>query len=155
MSDELNNVQPEVENTDKSVIYPQPDVKKDGDIARLHKECAKYRLALKNSNQEKLSIQQQFDDVRKELESVKLQNFEQLALSKLDKQGCLRSALVFKDIPQNCENLDDFIENYKKNNPFLFKKQKSKHGFSFKSGKNANYTPSQKMNNYIRSAIGR
>jgi len=155
MSDELTTSQPEVENTDKSVIYPQADIKKDGDIAKLHKECAKYRLALKNSNQEKLSIQQQFDDVRKELESVKIRNFEQLALLKLDNYGCLRSALVIKDIPQNCENLDDFIENYKQNNPFLFKKQKSKHGFSFKCGKNANYTPSQKMNNYIRSAIGR
>ena len=34
MSDELNNVQPEAENIDKSVIYPQPDVRKDGDIAK-------------------------------------------------------------------------------------------------------------------------
>ena len=155
MSDEQTNVQPEVEQADKSVIYQKFDVKRESDISKLHKECAKYRLALKTSNEEKLSIQQQFDDVKKQLESVKIQNFEQLAILKLDKQGCLRSSLVLKDIPQDCDNLDEFIENYKKNYPFLFSKKKNKHGFSFKSGKNANYTPSQKMNNYIRSAIGR
>lgn len=155
MNEENFDVQPEAESSDKSEIYQNLGVKKESDVAKLHKECAKYRLALKTSNQEKLSIQQQFDDVKKQLESVKAQSFEQIALMKLDKQGCLRSALVLKDIPQNCENLDEFIENYKKNCPFLFSNKKNKHGFSFKGGKNANYTPSQKMNNYIRSAIGR
>lgn len=155
MNEENFNVQSEAESVDKSEIYQNSGVRKESDVARLHKECAKYRLALKTSNQEKLTVQQQFDDVRKQLESLKAQSFEQTAMMKLDKQGCLRSALVLKDIPQDCENLDEFIENYKKNCPFLFSKQKSKHGFSFKGGKNANYTPSQKMNNYIRSAIGR
>ena len=155
MNEENFNVQSEAESVDKSEIYQNSGVRKESDVARLHKECAKYRLALKTSNQEKLTVQQQFDDVRKQLESLKAQSFEQIALMKLDKQGCLRSALVLKDIPQDCENLDEFIENYRKNCPFLFSNKKSKHGFSFKGGKNANYTPSQKMNNYIRSAIGR
>ena len=39
---------------------------KSPEIAKLHKECAKYRTALKTSNEEKEAVQRQFDDLQQE-----------------------------------------------------------------------------------------
>lgn len=43
---------------------------KSPEIAKLHKECAKYRTALKTSNEEKEAVQRQFDDLQQEYKRV-------------------------------------------------------------------------------------
>lgn len=125
------------------------------EIAKLHRECAKYRNALKASIEEKADVQKRFDDIKTELDSVHKQKYQQDILFKLEKYGCRKPDLVLKDIPENCENLEEFLSDYQKENPFLFESPKVKHGYSFRGSRASNYTPSQQMNNYIRSALGR
>jgi len=130
-------------------------VKQNDEIAKLHRECAKYRTALNSSKEEKANLQKMFDDLQNELKSVTQLKKNQEITHKLELAGCLKPDLVLADIPQDCENLEEFVDLYKKNNPFLFKQTKIKHGFAFRGGKASNYTTSQQMNNYIRSALGR
>ncbi len=152
MSDEL--IQPAVE----SQKVEEPAAQKiipPNEIAKLHRECAKYRNALKSLNDENADIQKQLGNVQSELESANKQNFQQSVLHKLELNGCLKPLLVLKDIPEDCNDIDEFLASYKKENSFLFKSEKIKHGFSFKNSRAVNYSPSQQMNNYIRSALGR
>lgn len=125
------------------------------EIAKLHRECAKYRTALNTTNDEKANLQKQFDELKIELEKIVNVKKEQEILFKLEKAGCLKPNLVLSEIPADCEDLDGFIKNYKNENLFLFERKKQKHGFSFRGSKSSNYTTSQQMNNYIRSALGR
>ena len=53
------------------------------------------------------------------------------------------------------DTLETFIEDYKENNKFLFKAQKQNAGGTFKASGIKNLTPSQKMDAYIRAALGR
>jgi len=133
----------------------QPSEKQLNQIAKLHRECAKYRTALNTSNSEKAELQKLFDDLKADYALLSKQNNDQNIIRKLERAGCLKPALVLKDIPEDCQNTDEFLEEYQALNPFLFQKPKTRHGFSFKGGKASNYTASQQMNNYIRSAIGR
>lgn len=125
------------------------------EIAKLHRECAKYRTALNTTNDEKANLQKQFDELKIELEKIVNVKKEQEILFKLEKAGCLKPKLVLSEIPADCEDLDGFIKNYKNENQFLFERKKQKHGFSFRGSRSSNYTTSQQMNNYIRSALGR
>lgn len=125
------------------------------EIAKLHRECAKYRTALNTTNDEKANLQKQFDELKIELEKIVNVKKEQEILFKLEKAGCLKPNLVLSEIPADCEDLDGFIKNYKNENLFLFERKKQKHGFSFRGSRSSNYTTSQQMNNYIRSALGR
>lgn len=125
------------------------------EIAKLHRECAKYRTALNTTNDEKANLQKQFDELKIELEKIVNVKKEQDILFKLEKAGCLKPNLVLSEIPADCEDLDGFIKNYKNENLFLFERKKQKHGFSFRGSRSSNYTTSQQMNNYIRSALGR
>lgn len=157
MSDELivsevSENQPEVENQEPAA---QKNVSQNSEVAKLHRECAKYRTALNASNEEKTALQKNFDDAKNEIESLTKQKFEGEILHKLDKIGCLKPNLVLSEIPADCEDLDQFLKVYKNENPFLFKSEKVRHGFAFRGGKASNYTTSQQMNNYIRSALGR
>lgn len=157
MSDELivsevSENQPEVENQEPAA---QKNVSQNSEVAKLHRECAKYRTALNASNEEKTTLQKNFDDAKNEIESLTKQKFEGEILHKLDKIGCLKPNLVLSEIPADCEDLDQFLKVYKNENPFLFKSEKVRHGFAFRGGKASNYTTSQQMNNYIRSALGR
>lgn len=152
MSDEV--FQPEVENQEKTESAAQENIASN-EIAKLHRECAKYRNALKASNEEKADVQRQFDEIKTELDSVCKQKIQQDILFKLEKSGCLKPSLVIKEIPEDCENIDDFLASYRAENPFLFESPKVKHGYSFRGGRASNYTTSQQMNNYIRSALGR
>lgn len=128
---------------------------KSPEIAKLHKECAKYRTALKTSNEEKEAVQRQFDDLQQEYKRVLNSKREQEILHKLQIKGCKKPELALRDIPADCNDLDEFLSLYSKDNSFLFDKPKTKHGYSFRGGRASNYTPSQQMNNYIRSALGR
>ncbi|MGN0014240.1 MAG: hypothetical protein ACI37T_02340 [Candidatus Gastranaerophilaceae bacterium] len=152
MSDE--NFQPEVESQEKEEPAAQENVSSN-EIAKLHRECAKYRNALKTSNEEKADVQKQFDEIKTELDSVCKQKIQQDILFKLEKFGCLKPSLVLKDMLEECDNIDEFLASYRVENPFLFESPKVKHGYSFRGGRAVNYTPSQQMNNYIRSALGR
>lgn len=146
--------------TDKSNLSePENEIKKSeiskNEIAKLHRECAKYRTALNTSNNEKANLQKQFDELKIELEKIVNVKKEQEILFKLEQAGCLKPKLVLSEIPADCEDLDVFIKNYKIENRFLFEQKKQKHGFSFRGSKSSHYTTSQQMNNYIRSALGR
>lgn len=149
---DVSETQPEVE---KNEPVAQKNASQNSEIAKLHRECAKYRTALNASNEEKTVLQQNFDEAKNQIENLTKQKFESEILHKLEKIGCLKPTLVLSEIPAECEDIDDFLKVYKKENSFLFKGEKNRHGFSFRGGKSSNYTTSQQMNNYIRSALGR
>ncbi len=152
MTDE--KIQPVVDTAENIEPAAQNKISSN-EIAKLHRECAKYRNALKAFNEEKATTQKQFDEIKTELNSVYQQKREQNILFKLEKSGCLKPSLVLKDIPEDCSDLDEFILVYQKENPFLFKCPKTKHGYSFRGNRASNYSSSQQMNNYIRSALRR
>ncbi|MBQ2643980.1 hypothetical protein IJG14_00225 [bacterium] len=153
------NYSPE-ENNDENQLNSEPEVqnlsqKQLKQIAKLHKECAKYRTALNASNAEYADLKSLFQNLQVQFDTVSKQKNNQDYIHKLENLGCLKPELVLKDIPDDCQNFDEFINEYQINNPFLFKKTKYRHGFSFRGSKSSNYTASQQMNNYIRSALGR
>lgn len=157
MSDELtenSETQPAVEQ-EKEEPAAQKNVSQNPEVAKLHRECAKYRTALNASNEEKTALQKDFDEAKNEIENLTKQKKESEILYKLEKIGCLKPMLVLSDIPADCEDIDGFLEFYKNENRFLFSSEKNRHGFAFRGGKASNYTTSQQMNNYIRSALGR
>lgn len=157
MSDELtenSETQPAVEQ-EKEEPAAQKNVSQNPEVAKLHRECAKYRTALNASNEEKTALQKDFDDARNEIQILTQQKKESEILYKLEKIGCLKPMLVLSDIPADCEDIDGFLNVYKNENRFLFSREKNRHGFAFRGGKASNYTTSQQMNNYIRSALGR
>lgn len=151
----VSDSQPVVENEKINRQIIQQKNAKSNELAKLHRECAKYRTALNSTSDEKISLQKQFDDLKIQLAEVTNQKREQEILFKLEKNGCLKPKLVLSEIPADCDDLDEFLSKYKNENPFLFKTKKEKHGYSFRGVRASNYTASQQMNNYIRSALGR
>lgn len=149
---EVSENQPVVES-EEPVAQKNPS--QNSEVAKLHRECAKYRTALNASNEEKTTLQKNLDEAKCQIENLTKQKNEGEILHKLEKIGCLKPKLVLSEIPAECEDLDDFLVVYKKENPFLFESEKTRHGFTFRGGKASNYTTSQQMNNYIRSALGR
>lgn len=143
----LKNIESEAQNFENQ--------KQLSEIAKLHRECAKYRTSLNSANTEKAELEKLLQNLKADFETISKEKLNQEILYKLEMSGCLKPNLVLKDIPAECENLDDFLTDYKNNNPFLFQQQKTRHGFAFKGVKSTNYTSSQQMNNYIRSALGR
>ena len=141
---DVSEIQPEVEKNEPAA---QKNVSQNSEVAKLHRECAKYRTALNASNEEKTVLQQNFDEAKNQIENLTKQKFEGEILHKLDTIGCLKPKLVLSEIPADCEDIDGFLK--------VYKNEKTRHGFSFRGGKASNYTTSQQMNNYIRSALGR
>ena len=128
------------------------------EIEKLRKEAAKYRTSSKAETQQKLEIKAKADEIQKELDALKKEHRNLSLIQKLDRAGCIKSELVAKDIPADivtAEDLETFIEDYKENNKFLFKAQKQNAGGTFKASGIKNLTPSQKMDAYIRAALGR
>lgn len=146
--------QPAVEQ-EKEEPAAQKNVSQNSEVAKLHRECAKYRTALNAANEEKTTLQKDFDEAKIKIENLTKQKIESEILHKLEKIGCLKPTLVLSEIPADCEDIDEFLKVYKNENQFLFRSEKSRHGFSFRGGKTSNYTTSQQMNNYIRTALGR
>jgi len=156
--------------TEENLQNKQLDTEKDGQsgtdksesiedlkaqIASLRKENAKYRISAKNSGSEKETISEELKKLRDEFEATKKENILVKRQSLLDKAGCVKSELVVKDIPEDCEDVEKFIDKYKEENPYLFKETNKSHGGNHKgSGKNT-LTPSQQMDAYIRAALGR
>lgn len=125
------------------------------EIEKLRKEAAKYRISSKSATEEKEIFKQKTEEITKELDALKIKHKELEIMRTLDKAGCIKSELVAKDIPIDCENLEDFVDSYKKENKFLFKQQKENIGSSFKTPTTKNLTPTQQMDAYIRAALGR
>lgn len=125
------------------------------EIEKLRKESAKYRVSSRDEALQKQEIEQKAHEIQKELDALKSSHKSLSIMRKLDKAGCIKSELVAKDMPADCENLDDFIESYKSENAFLFKTQKQSRGGTFKPSVSKSLTPSQQMDAYIRRALGR
>lgn len=125
------------------------------EIEKLRKEAAKYRTASKNEAEQRLFFQKKTEEFEKELNFLKESHQTLRIMRALDNAGCLKSELVAKDMPADCENLDEFIKNYKEENKFLFKSPKQNISNSFKSSGSKNLSASQRMDAYIRAALGR
>lgn len=128
------------------------------EIEKLRKESAKYRNSSKSEAEQKLLLQAKAQEIQQELDALRKENRNLSVIQKLDKAGCIKSELVAKDIPDNletAEDLDNFIKAYKEKNKFLFNAPKQNVGSSFKASGVKNLTPSQRMDAYIRAALGR
>lgn len=124
-------------------------------IAELRKEAASYRVTAKKSASEKQTVEEQLKSLQEEFARTKEENRTVRLQSMLDKAGCVKSELVIKDIPADCEDPKAWIEKYKQENAFLFKQEPPSHGGAYKPQGAKNLTPSQQMDNYIRTALGR
>lgn len=122
-------------------------------ISELRKEAAKYRTTAKTTATEKQTIEEQLKVLQEEFAKTKKENTIVKRQSLLDKAGCIKSDLVVNVIPDDCEDVQAWIDAYKKENEILFKKEN--HGGSYKPSSTTNLTPSQMMDNYIRAAAGR
>ena len=141
-------------NDDAVVTHNQniDDLKKE--IADLRKEAAKYRINAKNANAETISAQEQLKSIQLELDTTKKECLILKRQALLDKAGCLKSELVAPAIPDDCEDIQSWIDNYKAQNQILFKKEPN-HGGGFKPSSINNLSPSAMMNSFIRNAAGR
>lgn len=122
-------------------------------ISELRKEAAKYRTTAKTTATEKQTVEEQLKVLQEEFAKTKKENTIVKRQSLLDKAGCIKSDLVVNVIPDDCEDVQAWIDSYKKENEILFKKEN--HGGSYKPSSTTNLTPSQMMDNYIRAAAGR
>ena len=100
-------------------------------------------------------LEQQAAEIKSELETLKKAHRAELLMRKLDAAGCIKSTLVVKDIPENCDDIDTFIENYRSENSFLFNKNKISSNDFFKPQKSQLLSASQQMDRVIRKALGR
>ena len=120
-------------------------------ISELRKEAANYRTKAKGKEtiEEQLkTLQDEFDKTKRENRLVKNQSL-------LDKAGCIKSDLVASVIPDDCDNVQEWIDNYKKENEVLFKAQSNNHGGNYKPSSSNNQSPNVMMNEFIRSEAGR
>lgn len=125
------------------------------EIEKLRKEAAKYRSSSREEMSMRLQLQAKAEEINQELASLKMSHQSLNLIRKLDKAGCIKSELVAKDIPSDCEDIDAFIETYKQENGFLFSTQKQSIGGTFKPSTSINLTPSQRIDKIIRSTLGR
>ena len=125
------------------------------EIESLKKETAKYQNDLSNATEQNNNLQKLTNEIYSQIDDLKRANKELAILRTLDNAGCIKSDLVIKDIPADCDNLQHFIDEYKEANPFLFKKNKLNIGSNFKTSNTKSLSPSQQMDAYIRAALGR
>lgn len=125
------------------------------EIEKLRKESAKFRNSSKEESKQKLEIQEKAQAIQSELEALRAEHRSLKLVRALDKAGCVKSELVAKDIPQDCDDVDGFIEKYKAENSFLFGVKKTSHGGTFKPTSTVNLTQSQQIDRAIRQALGR
>ena len=97
----------------------------------------------KKENEEILKLQKEIADLKEE-------NFNVKTISSLERAGCLKPELVLKSVPRDCENLDEWIENFKSENDILFDDAQYNHGGIYKPTVSKNLSPNEIMNNFIR-----
>ena len=124
-------------------------------ISDLRKEAAKYRTTAKATATEKQSVEEQLKALQDEFAKTKKENLLVKRQSLLEKAGCIKSDLVVNVIPDDCEDVQAWIDNYKKENSILFKKEVTNHGGGYKPSTTSNLTPAEQMNSFIRTAAGR
>lgn len=93
--------------------------------------------------------------LQEELAQAKKENLLVKRQALLDKAGCIKSDLVVSVIPEECEDVQAWIDNYKKENEVLFKKESTNHGGNYKPSNTKNMNPDEVMNMFIRTAAGR
>lgn len=123
------------------------------EIQKLKTEAQKYKTEAQSAFEEKQNTEVELNKLKDEY--VKQQKENRLAKSQalLDKAGCIKSDLVAGIIPDGCEDVEVWIDNYKKDNEILFKREN--HGGNYKPSAVNNITPSAMMNNFIRNAAHR
>ena len=153
-TEENNNIQSGTENNNQSGVDYSGEIQSlKEQISELRKEAAKYRTSAKTTATEKQTVEEQLKALQEEFAKTKKENTLVKRQSLLDKAGCIKSDLVVNVIPDDCDDVQAWIDNYKKENEILFKKEN--HGGSYKPSSTTNLTPSQMMDNYIRAAAGR
>ena len=100
-------------------------------------------------------VQNQSDDselgkLQNEIENLKSENFNIKAISALEKAGCLNSELASKVVPKDCENINDWVEKFKSDNEYMFKKTQPNHSTTFKPSQCRTLNTNEIMNNFIR-----
>lgn len=120
------------------------------EISDLRKEAANYRTKAKG----KETVEEQLKALQDEFAKTKRENRLVKNQSLLDKAGCIKSDLVATVIPDDCDNVQEWIENYKKENEILFKTATTNHGGNFKPSNGTNANPHDAINNFIRSKHG-
>ena len=88
--------------------------------------------------------------LKEELSKLKAENFNLRARSALEKSGCIKPELAMKALPADCEDIQEWVDNFKSENDILFKSEAVSHGGSFKPTQCSNLSPVEIMNNYIR-----
>ena len=126
-----------------------------GGMKKEIEKLRKYRFVSRTEALQKAEIQKKAAEIQKELDELKETNRNLKIVRALDKAGCIKSELVSKDIPKDCEDLEGFIEKYKEENQFLFSAPRKNIGSTFKTSGTKNLTAAQKMDAYIRAALGR
>ena len=134
------------ENPKKLIKARQQKIADFGD--RLFKDAVQ-----KNGQKQSAEVkttESELEKLKKEISALKSENFNLKTLSALEKSGCIKPDLVMKAVPENCENLQDWIDSFKSENEILFKQPAQNHGGSYKPTNCTNLSPSELMNNYIR-----
>lgn len=122
----------------------------EAELADVRKEAASYRTKAKG----KETVEEQLKALQDEFAKTKRENRLVKNQSLLDKAGCIKSDLVATVIPDDCDNVQEWIENYKKENEILFKTATQNHGGNFKPSNGTNVNPHDAINNFIRSKHG-
>ena len=127
----------------------------DNDEIKARAELAEKRLDASKTLPQKTDKNDEknvenLNDLKQEIEKLKQENQRIKFVSSLTKFGCLKPELVAGEIPNDCENLDEWVQNYKSENEFLFRQASENHGGSFKPAKTNNLSPTELMNNFIR-----
>ena len=155
-TEENNNIQSGTENNNQSGVDYSGEIQSlKEQISELRKESAKYRTAAKANATEKQSVEEQLKELQEKFALTEKENKLVKRQSLLDKAGCIKSDLVVNVIPDDCDDVQGWIDNYKKENEILFKKETTNHGTAYKPSIAGNLTPSQRMDQYIRAALGR
>ena len=92
----------------------------------------------------------QINELTEEIEKLKAENLSMKKQVLLDKAGCIKSELVSKAIPDDCEDIEGWIDEFKSANEILFKPQSF--GSAFKPARANILNPKELMNNYIRNS---
>ena len=121
------------------------------EISDLRKEAASYRTKAKG----KETVEEQLKALQDEFAKTKRENRLVKNQALLDKAGCIKSDLVASIIPDDCANVQEWIDNYKKDNEILFKAATQNHGGNFKPSNGNNTNPHEAMNEFIRARSGR
>lgn len=123
----------------------------EAELADVRKEAASYR----NKAKGKETVEEQLKALQDEFAKTKRENRLVKNQALLDKAGCIKSDLVATVIPDDCDNVQEWIDNYKKDNEILFKAATTNHGGNFKPSNGNNTNPHDAMNEFIRAKSGR